>query len=379
MQFRDLSTQYLQHKEKIDDAILKVISSSNFIMGEEVLELENRLARYVGVKNCVSCANGTDALQLALMTWNVGSGDAVFVPDFTFFSTAEVVAIVGATPIFVDIDLDTFCISPESLIKAIDYVNSETTLTPKVIIAVDLFGQPSDYTSLKSIAKDNKLLLLEDGAQGFGGKIGNQKACSFGAISTTSFFPAKPLGCYGDGGAIFTDDDDWAQLLKSFRVHGKGEDKYDNVRIGLNSRLDTIQAAILIEKLHFFDEEISKCQEIVKWYSEGLADNSEVTLPLIKEGVYSSWAQYTIRFKNRQVRDCVQNRLKEKNIPAMIYYSKPLHMQKAFAQMGIQVDCANSILASETSLSLPMSAYLDKEQIDEVAKTINNCVFCEYR
>ena len=254
MEFRDLKQQYQLHKTEIDNAIQNVLTKVNFIQGKQVAALEEVLAEYVGVKHCVTCANGTDALQLALMTWDIGSGDAVFVPDFTFFSSGEVVPLVGATPVFVDIDEDTYNISSQSLEQAIQYVLEKTNLNPRVIVAVDLFGQPADFEQIRKIAARYGLLILEDGAQGFGGRIGTKKACSFGDISTTSFFPAKPLGCYGDGGAVFTENDAWADLIRSYRVHGKGMDKYDNVRIGMNSRLDTIQAAVLLEKIKFFDE-----------------------------------------------------------------------------------------------------------------------------
>ncbi len=232
MEFRDLKQQYQLHKAEIDEAIQSVLNRSDFINGSCVKQLESELAEYIGVKHCVTCANGTDALQLALMTWGIGVGDAVFVPDFTFFSSGEVVPLVGAVPVFVDIDKDTYNINPQSLEKAIVHILQNTDLKPRVIVAVDLFGQPADYEQIKQIADRYDLFILEDAAQGFGGKIGERKACSFGDIATTSFFPAKPLGCYGDGGALFTDNDEWAQLLRSYCVHGKGKDKYDNVRIG---------------------------------------------------------------------------------------------------------------------------------------------------
>lgn len=242
MQFRDLKHQYHILKDDMNKAMLKVVEDCNFISGRQVKDLEAELAEYVGVKHCVTCANGTDALSLAMMAWKIGKEDAVFVPDFTFFSTGEIVSFAGATPVFVDVDMDTFNISIDSLEKMIKKTLSEGKLTPKAIIPVDLFGLPADYNKIQEIADRYNLLILEDGAQGFGGKIGEKTACSFGNLSTTSFFPAKPLGCYGDGGAIFTDDDEMAALLRSLCVHGKGAMKYDNVRIGLNSRLDTMQA-----------------------------------------------------------------------------------------------------------------------------------------
>lgn len=366
MQFRDLQTQYINHKSEIDSAIAKVLSSSTFISGPQVAELESVLSEYVGVKHCITCANGTDALQLALMAWNIGPGDVVFVPDFTFFSSAEVIPTVGATPIFVDIDEDTFNMSPKSLANAIDYVHNNTKLEPKAIIAVDLFGQPADFAAIRAIANANNLLILEDAAQGFGGRIGDQKACSFGDISTTSFFPAKPLGCYGDGGAIFTDNDVWAEMLRSYRVHGKGTDKYDNIRIGMNSRLDTIQAAILLEKIKFFDEEIEKCQQVAAWYDEGLKDCVGVYTPVVKEGFYSSWAQYTVRFEDEPTRDSMMKKLKDNGIPSMVYYRKPMHEQKAFEYTGINPGCPTASKVSKICLSLPMGGYVKKDEFEHV-------------
>jgi len=298
MEFRDLKYQYRLHKKEIDNAIQSVLINTNFIQGKQVSELEKLLAEYVGVKHCITCANGTDALQLALMTWNIGAGDAVFVPDFTFFSSGEVVPLVGATPIFVDIDEDTYNINPQRLDQAVQYVLEKTNLKPRVVIAVDLFGQPVDFKRIKEIAAKYNLLILEDGAQGFGGRIKTKKACSFGDIATTSFFPAKPLGCYGDGGAVFTENDEWAELIRSYCIHGKGIDKYDNVRIGMNSRLDTLQAVVLIEKIKFFDEEIKKCNQVAEMYTKGLSES--VKVPIVREGIVSSWAQYTICFESNK-------------------------------------------------------------------------------
>ena len=252
MEFRNLKRQYEYLKSDIDKNIQSVISNTSFIGGEMVSRLEHDLASYVNVKHCITCANGTDALQLALMAWRIGKGDAVFVPDFTFFSTGEVVSAVGATPVFMDVRKDTFNMDVNSLEEQIKKVKEQGRLNPRVVIPVDLFGQPAEYDEIRRICNREGLLLLEDGAQGFGGRIGEKKTCSFGDISTTSFFPAKPLGCYGDGGAVFTDNDEWAELIRSYKVHGKGTNKYDNVRIGMNSRLDTIQAAVLLAKLPVF-------------------------------------------------------------------------------------------------------------------------------
>ena len=335
MQFRDLKHQYQVLKKDIDQAVLDVMQSGAFIMGQPVKELEAQLAGYVGVKHCLTCANGTDALTLALKAWGIGSGDAVFVPDFTFFSSAEVVSLEGATPIFVDVDEKTFNISPESLDEAIHQTLADGKLSPKVIVAVDLFGLPANYPQIREIADKYDLLILEDGAQGFGGEILGRKACSFGDISTTSFFPAKPLGCYGDGGAVFTDNDEWAALIESYRVHGKGTFKYDNVRIGLNSRLDTVQAAILQVKLRAFrDYELADVNRVATSYTELLKDIPGIKTPVIPQGFYSSWAQYTLCLESEAQRETLQASLKAQGIPSMVYYPKPMHGQTAFMNEG---------------------------------------------
>lgn len=369
MEFRDLKQQYQLHKTEIDKAIQSTLDEANFISGEQVKRLERELAEYIGVKHCITCANGTDALQLALMAWNIGKGDAVFVPDFTFFSSGEVVASVGAVPVFVDINEDTYNISPERLETAVAYVIQNTDLRPRVIVAVDLFGQPADYVSLRQIADKYALLILEDGAQGFGGKIGEKKACSFGDFATTSFFPAKPLGCYGDGGAVFTDNNEWAELLRSYCVHGKGKNKYDNVRIGMNSRLDTIQAAVLLEKLKFFEDETGTCNQIAQEYTKHLKDI--VKVPVIEKGVYSSWAQYTVCFQNCKERNLTAGVLKEKGIPTAIYYSKPMHRQVAFSSNDfMKLDYSVTEKICECCLSLPIHPYLDCVDIKNVVNVI---------
>ena len=368
MEFRDLKVQYQRHRAGIDAAIQKVLMQTDFINGSAVRQLEQQLADYTGVRHCISCANGTDALQLALMAWEVGAGDAVFVPDFTFFSSGEVVPTVGAVPVFVDIDADTFNMSPESLETAIQYVIEQTDLHPKVIVAVDLFGQPADYGRISQIADKYHLLVLEDAAQGFGGSIGNRKACSFGDISTTSFFPAKPLGCYGDGGAVFTDNDAWAELIRSYKVHGKGEDKYDNVRIGMNSRLDTLQAAILMEKLAFFDEEVTLCNQAADAYTSRLQDL--VKTPVVREGMRSSWAQYAICLADAKQRKSVMDVLAAAGIPSAIYYKKPMHMQKAFEKYPRELNCRTAENICGQCLSLPMHPYLTEEDIDRVCEQV---------
>lgn len=374
MQFRDLKQQYQVLKKDIDAAMVEVATNCNFINGQQVKELEKELAEYVGVKHCVTCANGTDALTMAMMAWGIKEGDAVFVPDFTFFSSGEIVAHAGATPVFVDVDLDTFNISAEALESAVKEVLSDGKLQPKAVVAVDLFGLPADFAAVRNIAEKYDLKVLEDGAQGFGGTIDGKTACSFGDISTTSFFPAKPLGCYGDGGAVFTDDDEVAKLLESIRVHGKGEMKYDNVRIGLNSRLDTIQAAILSIKLKAFAKyELTDINSVAKKYTAKLAPLADkIKTPVIPDGYYSSWAQYTIQLENRETRDALQEALKEAGIPSMVYYPKPMHKQEAFAgQAYDDAKFKNTIKLCDTVLSLPMHPYLTDEDIEEVVSVIS--------
>lgn len=372
MEFRDLRKQYSVLKKEIDNNIHTVIEDAHFIQGSQVKELEKQLADYVGTKFCISCANGTDALQLALMTWEIGTGDAVFVPDFTFFSSGEVVSAVGATPIFVDVNIDTLNIDTDSLEKMIRKTTAAGELTPKVIIAVDLFGQPAEYDRIREIADQYHLLILEDAAQGFGGNIAGKRAGSFGDISTTSFFPAKPLGCYGDGGAIFTDHEEWASVLQSLRVHGKGESKYDNVRIGMNSRLDTLQAAILLAKFPTFaNEELNKTDKLAEFYTSGL--QGYVRTPIIKETYFSSWAQYTIRLQNREIRDGLQQYLNENNIPTAVYYQKPMHKQMAFAKHSSlynDEDYLNTNQLCETVLSLPFHPYMDQNDAEQIANKI---------
>ena len=370
MQFRDLNKQYQTLKPEIDKALLDTVASGAFIMGKPVKELEASLAEYVGVKHCISCGNGTDALTLALKTWNIGTGDAVFVSDFTFFASAEVISLQGATPVFVDVEANTFNMDPECLRKVIETTIKDEQFVPRAIITVDLFGLPANYQAIREIADQYDLLTLEDGAQGFGGSINGKRACSFGDISTTSFFPAKPLGCYGDGGAVFTNNDQWATIMDSLRVHGKGSFKYDNVRIGVNSRLDTIQAAILLPKFEAFKAfELDRVNEAARLYSEKL--NGIVKIPFIPEGYYSSWAQYTITLRNREERDGLQAFLKEKGIPSMVYYPTSMHAQTAFANLGYEKEiCSVSRMLSDKVLSLPMHPYITAQEVDLVCKVI---------
>jgi len=371
MQFRDLKKQYEVLKPEIDAGIQSVIESSAFILGKPVTELENKLAEYVGRKHCIGVGNGTDALVLALRAHDIGSGDAVFVADFTYIASASCAELVGATPVFVDIDINTFNIDSSSLEAAIERTINEGKLSPKVVIPVDLFGLPANHTEIEKVAKKYNLLVLEDAAQGFGGDINGQKACSFGDISTTSFFPAKPLGCYGDGGAIFTDDDKIAERLCSIRAGGKSPlDKYDNREIGTNSRLDTIQAAILLPKFKAFcDCELEAVNKVAKWYTDRLKD--KVKTPFIPDGYYSSWAQYTIRLNDKSERDTVQEKLKEAGIPSMVYYPRGMHQQQVFRYMNLDADLfPNTITATQTVLSLPMHPYLDEKTVDDICSVI---------
>src|SRR5690554_6470307 len=348
--------------------------STRFINGKEVGELEEMLAEYVGVKHCISCANGTEAMTLVVMAWGIEERDVVFIPDFTFFSTGEIVSFRGATPVFVDVDRETFNIDPIKLEKTIQKILAEGKLTPRVIIPVDLFGLPANYLEIEKIAEKYNLLILEDGAQGFGGRINGRKACGFGRAATTSFFPAKPLGCYGDGGAVFTNDDQLAELIKSLKVHGKGSNKYDNVRIGVNSRLDTIQAVILKVKLDaFVNHELEEVNRVYRLYDDKLRDVVET--PLIPEGYYSSFAQYTIKLKSKKERDGLQVELKEQDIPSMIYYAKPMHRQGAFAELEFdEQDFAVTNRLCDTVLSLPMHPYLGEGDVEKVCRVIREYI-----
>lgn len=377
MEFRDLKRQYGRLKENIERNMQEVVSQAHFISGPQVRELEETLAAYVGSRHCISCANGTDAITIALLAHGVGAGDAVFVPDFTFFSSGECPALIGATPIFVDVETDTFNLSPSALEKAVKSELEKGERKPKAVVAVDLFGLPADYDRIRAICSKYGLLLLEDGAQGFGGKYHGQRACSFGDISTTSFFPAKPLGCYGDGGAIFTDDDHIAALCRSLAVHGKNQDdKYDNVRLGMNSRLDTLQAGILLVKFAAFEEyELADVNKMALHYTEQLKDVNGLTVPVVPEGYDSSWAQYTLCLSEGTDRAAVQAYMKERGIPTMVYYAKPMHRQGAFAGTRSAIaDCPNTELLCERVLCLPIHPYLTTEETKLVADTLKEAL-----
>ena len=382
MQFRDLEKQYEVLKKQIDAAMVSVASSTHFISGPEVGALEKTLADYVGVKHCITCANGTDAITIAMRTWGVGKGDAVFVPDFTFFSSGECPADEGATPIYVDVDARTYNLDPLKLEEAVQKVIAEGKYKAKAVVSVDLFGLPADYQAIRAICEKYGLLLMEDAAQGFGGSINGKKNCSFGDISTTSFFPAKPLGCYGDGGAIFTDNDEWVDMIRSLCVHGKDTSnpndpnaKYNNIRLGKNSRLDTLQAAILIPKFKAFtDYELADVNQVAAWYTEDLKD-TELVLPTVPEGFYSSWAQYTVQLPAGVDRKKLQAELKAAGIPTMVYYAKPMHLQGAFAGTdSAAADCPVTERLCATVLSLPMDPYKTKENVDFVVAELKKAL-----
>lgn len=373
IQFIDLKEQQEHIRPQLDAAIKRVLDHGTYIMGPEVYELEKQLAEFCGVKHAISCANGTDALGLGLMAKNVGPGDAVFVPSFTFAATAEVVAWTGATSVFIDSLEDTYNMDPKSLEQGIQKAKKEG-LQPVGIIPVDLFGQPADYDAIQSIADENDLWVMADGAQSFGATYKGRKVGNIGDLATTSFFPAKPLGCYGDGGAIFTNDDELASIIKSLRVHGQGTDKYDNVRIGTNGRLDTIQAAILIEKLKVFPKELISRQEVADAYNEGL--KGLVQIPVLKEETSSSWAQYTVRLPKEIDRSKLMTNLKEDGIPTMVYYVRPLHLQTAY--QSCLTATGGSLPVSEAlskhALSLPMSGYISPFQTEEVVKRLKKWI-----
>ncbi|MFG1181785.1 DegT/DnrJ/EryC1/StrS aminotransferase family protein [Xanthobacter sp. DSM 14520] len=369
--FIDLAAQRARIGARIDEKVLDVLASCRFVNGPEVGAFEEQLAAFAGAKHAVSCSSGTDALALLLMAWGVKAGDAVFCPAFTFCATAEVVPYVGATPVFVDVKADTFNMDPESLEQAIA-VAVEQGLTPRVVIPVDLFGQPADYDAILPIAEKHGLKVLCDTAQGFGGTWNNKRTGSIGDATATSFFPAKPLGCYGDGGAILTDDAELVTVLKSLREHGQGVDKYQNVRIGMTARLDTIQAAVLIEKLAIFEEEIAARDRVARRYNELLKDVA--TVPVVDGRATSVWAQYTIRLAPG-VRDGLADKLKAQGVPTAVYYRLPMHLQPAYKHYP----SAGAILPvcetlAEEVISLPMHAYLDETTQDRIVAAVKQAL-----
>lgn len=373
MEYINLKAQYNLLKSEIDSNIQHVIDNTSFIMGDYVGEFERELAEYVGVNNAIGCSDGTTALQLAYMAYGVGVGDAVFCPCMTFIASIEPAVMLGATAVFCEIDDKTYNIDVNSLERQINAVINEGKLNPKAIVAVDFLGNPADYCELRKVADKYNLILIEDAAQGIGAYTPNGRCGSFGDIATTSFFPSKPLGCYGDGGAVFTNDDYIAGLIKSLRVHGKGKTKYDNVRVGVNSRLDTIQAAVLLPKLHVLSNEIDKRQQVADRYNKNLS--KKIDVPYIRDGNTSSYAQYVIRFDNEQTRTNVISALEKKGIPSLIYYPNPMHLLPVFKGIETYDEVyENTIRYSKQSLGIPFSPYITEEEQDEVIGTINMVV-----
>ena len=364
--FIDLQAQRRRLGEPLNQAIMAAVEGGQWILGPQVSQLEEQLAAFAGVKHCVSCANGTDALLIVLRAWDIGPGDAVFVPAFTFAASAEVVALAGASPVFVDVLDDTYNMDPESLEAAIATVKREGKLKPRAVMPVDLFGQAADYRKLEPIAARHGLKLLCDTAQAFGATLDGRSTASIGDAAATSFFPAKPLGCYGDGGAAFTNDDALAALLRSIRMHGQGSDKYENVRIGVNSRLDTIQAAILIEKLKIFPEEIAARDAIATRYNEGLGRSNRIRVPAVIAGGTSTWAQYTIQVPDR---DKLQADLKTQGIPTAVYYPILLNAQAGYRHFP-SASTPNCERIRGTVVSLPMHPYLEPHVQDQVINAV---------
>lgn len=369
MNFIDLGLQQNKIRGDLDSRISAILDHGQYVMGPEVTELEKELARYIGVKHAVACSSGTDALLMALMALGVGPGDAVLTPSFTFVATAEVVSLAGATPVFIDIDRKTFNLDPAKIAGAIDEAKGKG-LNPKGIIPVDLFGLPADYGAIEKIAKENSLFVIEDGCQGFGGELSGKRLCGFGDFSATSFYPAKPLGCYGDGGAVFTDNDDAAEKLRSIRVHGMGQDRYDNVRIGLNGRMDSIQAAVLLSKLTIFDDELAARRRVAETYTAEL--DGVVKTPKVPDGMKSGWAQYSVMADNR---DEVLAKLKEDGVPTTVFYPIPLHLQIAYKNLGYKEgDLPVSEDVAKRIFSLPMHPYLTDEEIEQVTTAVKKAV-----
>ena len=372
MEFIDLKSQYCGIQESLHSRIQLILKHGQYIMGPEVYELESQLARYTGSDYCISCSSGTDALLMSLLAQGIGPGDAVFTTPFTFIATAEVIQLLGATPVFVDIQEDTFNLDPDLLRKAIADCLHKGKLKPKAIIPVDLFGLPADYEKIEEIGKNFNLFILDDAAQSFGGSIKGTKSGTFGNASATSFFPAKPLGCYGDGGAVFTDDGELAEKLVSIREHGKGKTKYDNIRTGINGRMDTIQAAVLLEKLKIFPEELIKRNRIADQYRESLG--THFICQEIPNGYMSAWAQFSILAEDTAHRSACQQRLKESEIPTAIYYAKPLHLQMAFKNLGYKAgDFPVSESISQRIFSLPMHPYLTDDNINKICDILITC------
>lgn len=387
MHFIDLVSQQQRVREKIEKGILTILNHREYIMGPEVQKLEERLRHYLGVKHAIGCSSGTDALLLALMAYDVSPGDAIFTTPFTFIATAEVICLLGATPIFVDIDPKTFNLAPDKLERAITALERDdpsayplpraknqqpSTIMPRGILAVDLFGLPAEYDRINTIAEKHGMFVIEDAAQSFGGEYGNKKACSLADVACTSFFPAKPLGCYGDGGMCFTDNDDLAALIRSLRVHGKGGDKYDNVRVGINGRLDTLQAAILLAKFDIFPEEVALRQKVAAKYADLIKNNGfPIVPPEVPEDCRSAWAQYSVLAESEDERSVLLARLKNAGIPAAVYYPRPLHLQTALSPLGSKEgDFPASEECCRRIFSLPMYPYLSGPEQEKVVRVL---------
>jgi dTDP-4-amino-4,6-dideoxygalactose transaminase len=387
MEFIDLKAQFRRIEPRLRARMDAVLAHGRFIMGPEVEELEARLAEFTGARHCISCASGTDALIMTLMAWGIGPGDAVFVPPFSFFATGEAPALLGATPVMVDIAPGTFNMDAAALDMAAQAVKAQDPsmyplpraalahpLRPRAVITVDLFGQPADYAAILPVSQKCGLLVLEDATQAFGAEYRGKKTCALGChAAAASFFPAKPLGCYGDGGAVFTDDASLADVLRSIRTHGKGGDKYDNVRLGINGRLDTLQAAVLLAKLEIFAEELASRRRVAAWYGERLAGIPGLTLPVTKEGEAGAWSQYTLRITDK--RDALAARLKEQGIPTNIYYPKPMHMLDAFKPLGYKrQDMPRALAASREVLSLPFHPYMTGDEVSHIAQAVREAM-----
>ncbi|SHI50319.1 dTDP-4-amino-4,6-dideoxygalactose transaminase [Desulfatibacillum alkenivorans DSM 16219] len=381
MQFIDLKAQQARIREDVEARLKVVLDHGRYVMGPEIDEIEESLANFSGAKFGLGCASGTDALLLALLAKGIGPGDAILTTPFTFIATAEVVSLLNAVPVFVDIDPKTFNMDPEALEKTILAMESgagdlplpktDSLPKPKGIIAVDLFGQVADYARIEAVAEKHGLFVVEDAAQSFGALQNGKRACSFGHIACTSFFPAKPLGCYGDGGMCFTDDEELDKIMRSLRMHGQGDDRYDNVRIGINGRIDSFQAAVLISKFSIFPEELDLRQKAAERYNSLLAGSDKVVTPFVEEGNQSAWAQYTLKAAKPEWRDPLLKHLQEQGVPTAVYYPKPLHRQDAFADLGhargdfpVSDDCAARVF------SLPMHPYINEEDQEAVAKAI---------
>lgn len=369
MDFIDLKAQQNRIRQKIDERIKSVLDHGKYIMGPEVLELEEKLCDYVGAKYCISCSSGTDALLIPLMAKGIGPGDAVITTPFTYIATAEVISLVGAEPVFVDVYESTYNMDPSYIEDAIQHAENKG-LNAKAIIPVDLFGLPARYRIIAEVAEKHNLFVIEDAAQGFGGEIKGKKAGSFGNVASTSFFPAKPLGCYGDGGAIFTNNEDLAKTMKSIRIHGSGTDKYENVRLGINGRLDTLQAAILLEKLSILDNELKLRNKVADYYSNNIQSNFKK--PFIPKNYQSSWAQYSLLLETEGDRNRIISTLSNANIPSMIYYKLPLHLQVVMKNLGYKEgDFPISEKISKQIFSIPMHPYLNVRKQNKIIETLN--------